>query len=128
MPFDTRWREQIYYFFIAADRLHYFVKVSCNYFKRTFDNVDRMNMNYEHSSISGKNISSFGRNMTEIFKIFFVELLTGHPMVTSFEWPVILSNSMFHEFLFGRKVLFQFLCKLVLLLTIDSYVSHSLRF
>src|SRR4051794_14887700 len=81
MPFILGEKNKSIIFFIATDRLHYFAKVSCKHFKTIFDNVYRMNMNYEHSSISSKNISPFGQSIAEIFTIFFVELLSGHPIL-----------------------------------------------
>jgi hypothetical protein len=59
-------------FFIATEKVKFFAKVNCKYFKTIFDNVSRINMNYEHFSTGGKNISPFGQRMAEIFKFFLV--------------------------------------------------------
>ncbi len=66
--------------FIACEKSHVFVEVISNYFKTIWNNSSCTNVNYWYPFISGKNINSFGRGTVEIFKIFFVELLTGHPV------------------------------------------------
>ncbi len=42
-----------------------------------------MDLECEHASILGKKMSPFGRAVMEIFKFFFVELLTVHPIYIS---------------------------------------------
>jgi hypothetical protein len=48
-----------------------------SYSETISSNVSLISMSYKHSCINGKNISSFGRNRTEIFKFLFVAWLSN---------------------------------------------------